>query len=90
MSVIWKYPLAIVDEQTIEIPEVASVLTVMAQHGQPCLWLHVDPTQPTYRQRIHIYGTGNPIPETRDSEFYIGSVITHDGTGVWHCFWVFP
>ena len=42
MRTIYKYPLVITDRQTRLLPANAEVLTVAAQHGQPCVWALVD------------------------------------------------
>lgn len=40
---VWKFPLVVIDEQFVEMPEVNQPLSVQVQSGTPCLWSLVDP-----------------------------------------------
>lgn len=80
---IWKYPLEITDEQFVDVPRGAAPLTVDFQGDQLCMWAYVDPGNEKSRMRVHIYGTGNPIPPGR-AETYVGTA-SNDGL-VWHVF----
>lgn len=60
---IWKFPLAITDEQTIEMPHGASILRVDMQSDQCCLWALVRPSNPKEGRAIQIYGTGRQMPD---------------------------
>jgi hypothetical protein len=82
MPTIWKYNLSLVDEQVIEIPASASNLTLQMQGGGPRLWALVDPTAPTVKRTIRMFGTGHPVPD--DIMAYLGTV--QDGPFVWHFF----
>jgi len=87
MKVIWKYPLVVADVQTLLLPEDAQPLAVQEQHGDLCLWAHVDPTKPLVDQQIRMYGTGHLIPDGLDQEeYHIGTVQHYEL--VWHVFWV--
>lgn len=91
MQTIWKFPLDITDEQEIALPWGAVPLTVQMQGDQLCLWVRVNPENlPLMRHTIHIYGTGNPIEEEYGDvlERYLGTVQSHGGRFVWHCYWV--
>ena len=90
MKAIWKVPLEITDEQTVNLPWGAEPLTVQVQGDELCLWAKVDTTNPGLAHTVHIYGTGNPIPDEDPDypEAYIGTVQTHGGALVWHVFWV--
>lgn len=81
---IWKFPLAIADEQIIEWPEINRPLAVQVQNGTPCLWLLVDPEARKIRVRVRIFGTGHPgiIP----SDLYVGTFQIHGGNLVFHVF----
>lgn len=80
--VIWKYPLAPADEQTIQMPQGAYVMPVQIQDDAPCLWALVDPSKPVESHVIRIIGTGNPCGDYPGR--YIGTVQL-DGL-VWHVF----
>jgi hypothetical protein len=86
MTTIYKYPLSITDEQTVQLPRGAVVLTVMLQQARLCLWAEVDPQAITERRTILIFGTGHAIPsrESIGALAYLSSVI--DGQFVWHVF----
>jgi hypothetical protein len=84
MLVIYKYPLAIRDFQTVELPTGAKLLHV-AQQGRLQLWALVDPeVKATYAQEIFIFGTGHPM--TKNPGIHLGTVITGEGALVWHVF----
>lgn len=83
MSVVWKYELAIKDEQQIWMPEGAELLHVADQYGRIALWVRVIPNgrRDVFR-RILIRGTGHPV----GSESYVGTVVTAGGSLVRHVF----
>ena len=89
-SVIWKYPLLLTDEQTITMPQHAAPLYVDIQGDTLCLWAMVDPKAESVPQKVHVYGTGNPIDAARSDEYHIGSVqhVLRGQPFVWHVFWV--
>jgi hypothetical protein len=83
MSEVWKYTLEIEDEQSIAMPEGAELLHVGDQYGKLALWARVIPTgEREVRRVILIRGTGHPIW----SQPYIGTVVTANGSLVWHVF----
>lgn len=45
MRTVYKYPLLILDEQEVELPFGAHILTVDVQRGEPCLWALVESTE---------------------------------------------
>jgi hypothetical protein len=81
-----KYPLAVADEQTIEVPSDPRVLHLGMQHGQPCLWLLVDPNKEPMEMVIRILGTGWAPVHTLLWQ-HLGTVMEEDGRLVWHFFW---
>lgn len=82
---IWKWTLAVKDEQTIELPMNAKLLSVQMQGELPQLWALVDENQPRKQgRRIAIYGTGNPMPDSPGE--YISTFQMHDGALVFHAF----
>lgn len=64
---IWKYPLGLIDEQTVFVPQGTVPLTAQLQHGALQLWAQVDENEtarkPDQALRIGIFGTGNPMPD---------------------------
>ena len=79
---IWKYQLETIDNQSIEIPINAKILTVQMQENIPCLWALVDPSAGKEIRHVEIFGTGHPISYDHPGERnYIGSyqLISLDG-----------
>lgn len=81
---IFKYPLEITDEQTIEMPVNARILTVKTQGNQICLWALVTPDHTLEKRKIRIYGTGHPVD--MENIIYIGTTMTEGENFVWHVF----
>lgn len=83
MSEVWKFELAIDDEQKVPMPEGAELLHVAEQYGKIALWARVIPTgQPVANRVILMRGTGHPIW----TQPYVGTVVTAGGALVWHVF----
>jgi len=82
---IWKYPLKVTDEQILEIPGGAKILSVELQHGVPCLWALVHPKNKKKKRVVQIFGTGNPIPDADLGE-YVSTFQSMGGNLVWHVF----
>ncbi len=61
MKTIHKYPLEIVDEQSIGLPTGAVVLSVQHQQGKLVLWALVDTTMHERKRCFRIVGTGHPF-----------------------------
>lgn len=81
MKKVLKYPLILEDEQHIDMPLGAEILTLQLQRDQPYVWALVD-TKNHYRAKtIYTVGTGRPVPE---DSFYIGTY--QQGLFVWHVF----
>ena len=81
---IWKYDLEVTDEQTIQIPQGASVLTVDTQDGLPKLWMAVCPGEKKLPVRVAIIGTGNTL--WCDGWTYAGSFKMRQDILVFHVF----
>lgn len=82
---IWKWTLAVKDEQTIDMPMDAKILSVQMQGESPQVWALVNEHQPRKQgRRIAIYGTGNPIPDVPGE--YISTFQMHGGQLVFHAF----
>lgn len=86
----WKFPLEITDEQTVDMPKGAKMLTAQVQPGGGdwntftlCVWAEVDTMEGRDEERtIYICGTGHSIPEKATR--YIGTAQT--GPLVWHVY----
>lgn len=84
MAQVWKWLLEMTDENTIEMPEGASVLSVQVQHEHPCLWALVRPDAPRIQRRFRIVGTGHEFDPTGLT--YVGTFQLYGGELVFHLF----
>lgn len=86
MQTIWKFPFAVTDEQTIDMPAEAEIIHVgLDPHGDPCLWAAIPRTDAGPEHRlIEVLGTGNPIPDRDGERVHLGSFT--QGPFVWHIF----
>ena len=82
-STIYKYTLALEDEQVIQMPAHAEILSVANQNGNLCLWAKVIPSNKLELYKIYIVGTGNPADHV-ENNYFIGTVIMNPF--VWHIF----
>lgn len=82
---VFKYPLKIVERQTIEMPSNSNLMCVQLQGGTPVLYAAVDDLADSADVRnvvIGMAGTGHDIPA--DVIGYIGTIQM--GAFVWHFF----
>ena len=85
MNTIWKYQLEICDEQHLQMPSGAKILTVQIQQETVQLWACVDPDQTLILRQIRIHGTGHHVPN-HDKLKYISTFQLQDGNLVFHVF----
>ena len=86
MKRVYKYPLEVNDEVSVNMPKGARVLSVQVQNGRPCLWAAVDPCETSQEERrFRIAGTGHPI-EDDVVDGFIGTIQMYDGRLVFHVF----
>ena len=89
---IWKFPLEVVDHQTVQVPSGSLVLSVAEQDNGIVLYTMVD-TEIAGKEllTVYIYGTGHPI-DTEDADRwsprnrFLGTVKLHDGALMFHVF----
>ena len=85
---IYKYTLRVVDEQYVEMPFEAKMLSVDNQYGDVTLWAKVgikpQGTTPMRQVKIGIYGTGHDLPTNLHESRFIGTVLTESDQLVWH------
>lgn len=85
MESIWKFPLQVVDQQTIAMPVGAKLLTVQVQNDRPCLWaLVAAEAVPVEDVDIRTHGTGHRF----DAHVYeyIATYQLNNGALVFHVF----
>lgn len=85
MEVIFKYKLQTTDEQEIEMPLGADVLTVQVLNDEPYVYAKVNTNYTSIKYRFRIFGTGHQI-EDEFSGKYIGTYQIFNGSGVFHLF----
>jgi hypothetical protein len=97
LTAIWKYPLKMVDLQTVEMPRGAIPLSVALQpspdykdqpsHDDVCLWALVDPTADKVERQIGILGTGHEASQgALEGSRFVGTVLQFNGRLVLHVF----
>lgn len=81
---VWKYPLAMETQPTVEMPVGAEILHVGEQYGRLCLWALVNTSAPVTRRRFLVAGTGHDVPASASRGRFIGTALMHDGGLVFH------
>ena len=81
---IWKYPIEVTDDQAVDMPAGAQVLSVQVQGGAPCVWATVDPDAPVRPRRLRTFGTGHP--DCDFSGVFVGTYQLRGGSLVFHLF----
>ena len=85
MKQIWKYLVEVTDEQVIEMPAGAKILTVQMQRDIPHIWVCVGPHNKTELRQIRIYGTGHNVSNPENLK-YISTFQMRGGSLVFHAF----
>lgn len=81
---IWKFPLEIIDWQTIDMPASSEVISVHEQHGLVCIWAKVATGLPITKRGVAIFGTGHALSGSAGK--FIGTVLVDHGSLVLHVF----
>jgi hypothetical protein len=94
MITIWKFPIALSDEQIIEIPAdsviISAIMQIVNGWENVVLYAIVNTDKPRVKRRIRIAGTGQPNLDLFDWRF-IKTVEMLEGKLVWHIFeWMKP
>jgi hypothetical protein len=90
MRKVFKYTLEEAEQQALDLPVGAELLSVGYQNGQLRLWALVDPDQTmTETHRIRMAGTGHPLPDGVELAF-LGRVGLLDGALILHFFEELP
>jgi hypothetical protein len=87
MRTIWKFSIKTMDEQTVQMPEGARVISVGAQNEIPCIWAMVETDNKPVARKFSTYGTGHEIRE--DFPIYAGTYMLHGGSLVFHVYETF-
>lgn len=86
MITIHKYPLMITDEQRIQMPDTAAIISAGDQRGILCIWAIVDTEETLGVRTIRIYRTGHKMEQMDSEEMFIGTVLMRYGHLEWHVF----
>jgi hypothetical protein len=85
--VIWKFSIDLQQEQGVEIPKGAQVLTAQIQRSKISLWAKVDPHAPHILMTVLVLATGQDCDEKTFKEMrYLSTVQSNQGEFVWHVF----
>lgn len=83
---IYKYPLPVVDDPDIAMPEGARMLTVQTHGGQPFIWALVDTDADMEPRGFRVLWTGHPFPDAERWPIYVGTFQLAGGGLVFHVF----
>ena len=84
---IYKYPLHVLDGQSLTLPEGAQILSVAEQYNGIVLYAYVDPKSPeTDCYTVRIHGTGHQIADITGFIF-LGTCKLYDGRLMFHVFY---
>lgn len=88
MKKIYKYTLEVEDEQQIEMPEDAEMLSVQIQNGSICVWAIVDTAShvPVHLQKFYVRGTGHETKGVED-KIFLGTIQMQGGALIFHVFY---
>jgi len=83
-TVIYKYALRRLPEQTILMPALSRLLSVAIADGDFFVWAAVDPGARNVARRFLLWPTGEPFPRGWSDDGYLGTV--REGSYLWHVF----
>lgn len=86
MITVYKYPVQMQAEFTVNLPRGAEFLSVQEQNGEPQMWLRVDTSRELAKQVFSIVGTGHPIATELARLPYLGTFQLGGGSLVFHLF----
>jgi hypothetical protein len=85
MTIVFKYTLKPLSEQTIRMPRDAALLSVQIQRDLVVVWALVDPAQPLLDMTIRLIATGESF--NPEGFHYLGTTQQSNGQLVLHCFY---
>lgn len=86
MKKIYKYPLEIKDDQTIEL--YGKPLGILVQGDRIVLYAYYDEEEIAKKYDIHISGTGHPVDEYIVEQYsFLGSAALFNGDLIFHIFY---
>lgn len=86
MKTVWKFTIHPTDEQHVEMPRGAVILTASAQYDSTIqVWARVDPDAPMVKRRVRVVGTGHDASDTIDMA-YVGTAKMARDALIFHVF----
>lgn len=87
MKTIWKFPLKNQNNQSVELPIGAKVLSAHGQYDMICLWALVDPNEKVREEiKVQIVGTGHTLEHMSKEWRFVDTVLMFGDTLVLHVF----
>lgn len=83
---VYKYPVPVEDEFTLEMPCGSHILCVQTQRDEAQIWAIVEPAAEPEERRFALRGTGHPVDDGLAGSNYIGTFQLDGGTLVFHLF----
>lgn len=84
MRRVFKYPLEIIGQQTVDTRAGWMPLSVQMQGGVLCLWAEVNDTAPAASCRVFVHGTGHEVHP--DAARFVGTFQLPDYGLVFHVY----
>ena len=85
MVTVFKYAIDPYNSET-QLPVGAEILSVAFQHANFCLWAKIHTKAKTESRYFEIFGTGEEIPSTMDTDYkFVGTAHSDNGL-VFHAF----
>lgn len=86
MFAVYKYPVQMIEDFTVQAPEGALFLDAQVQNGQVQLWARVDTRRPMADYRFGVVGTGHPLNDFNARAPHIATFQLAGGDLVFHLF----
>ena len=83
-TTIWKYPIEIADQQYLELPTSAEILSVQTQFDSVYVWVKLNPTVTRTARQLRLFGTGQLVPDS--GLRFVGTFQIQGGHLVFHLF----
>lgn len=99
MRTIHRYALKIADEQIIEMPHGAEIISIARRdrtfashivqrggHDAIEMWAIVEDTAPMVNRIVIMRGTGHPLPDAATADRHVATVQVNNGKLIFHVF----
>ena len=86
MKTIYKYPVRMLENFTVEAPHGAEFFAVQVQGDEVQMWARVDTKYPLNTYRFGVFGTGHVLSGVGPTAPHIGTFQLSGGALVFHLF----